>query len=376
MNENMQRFIKFNSIKQYNDAVKDVTHHARYQGYDEVKQEPIYDHMTSLPKLKVIGSEKIHGTNAGVCFNNKAGFWVQSKNNIITPEKDNAKCAEEAMKYKEDWMEIIHLLAEYHEIDLDTHIVSVFYEWAGGNIQTNSACSGMDKRAIIFQHFKVSPLEPQVGEDGEEESTFWLETMAEDVLCEGEFGVASIDRPFSNIYNIMNFPTWEFEIDFNQPKMIHNSLLKVVLEEVEPASPLGKTMGKCENIGEGIVCTFTYKDVLYKFKVKGDKHSKSKVKTLKPVDEAKEQAKQELAQAVTPAWRLEQMYAEVFDTLNGGTGDKKRTGDFMKALSGDVIKEELDNINEAGFEVKEIMPYVNKIGKTWFFEELNREVGL
>lgn len=374
----MKRFIKYNSIIDFPGTIKNVTHHARYQGFDEATQTAIYDHMTPLPKITATATEKIHGTNAAVCFSNVDDFWVQSRKNIITPEKDNAGCAQAAIQQKEAWMEIIMSLAYEHQINLNTHIISVFYEWAGGNIQKNSACSGMDKRAIIFQHFKVSPLEPHIGEDGNEtpESAFWLETKALDALCEGEIGVGYLDRPFSDIYNIMNFPTWEFEIDFNQPKMIQNDLLKTVLEEVEPASPLGKTMGKCENIGEGIVCTFTYKDVLYKFKVKGEKHANSKVKTLKPVDNAKEQAKIDLAKKITPAWRLEQMYAEVFDTLNGGFGDKRRTGDFMKALSGDVIKEELDKINESGFEVKEIMPLVNKIGKTWFFEELNREMGL
>lgn len=372
----MKRFISFGSIGKFGDVIKDVKHKASYKGYDEEKKEVIYDRFAVMPTLKVVASEKIHGTNAAVCYSNPDGFWVQSRKNIINSEKDNAGCAFVAEQNQESWMEIIKNLAEQHDIDLDNNIISVFFEWAGGNIQKNSACSGMDKLAIIFQHFKVSPLEPQTGDDGKELSAYWLETKVEDALCEGEIGIGFVDRPFSNIYNIMNFTTWEFDVDFSAPMLSQNKFIDLVLKTVEPDSPLAKQMGISGNIGEGVVCTLSYKGDVHKFKVKGEKHSASKVKTLKPVDNEKEQAKIDVAKKVTPAWRLEQMYNELFDVINGGKGDIRKMGDFLKAVNKDILKEDTDVIAEASLIPKDIFGHVNNISKNWFKEQLDREVGL
>mmetsp|Transcript_17037 Transcript_17037/g.25792 ORF Transcript_17037/g.25792 Transcript_17037/m.25792 type:complete len:98 (+) Transcript_17037:280-573(+) len=55
-------------------------------------------------------------------------------------------------------MDIITALAEEHEIDLNEKIITVYFEWCGGSIQKKSAVSGMEKMAIIFRMFKVSPV--------------------------------------------------------------------------------------------------------------------------------------------------------------------------------------------------------------------------
>jgi hypothetical protein len=114
-----------------------------------------------------------------------------------------------------------------------------------------------------------------------------------------------------------------------------------------------------------------------RFKVKGEEHSASKVKTLKPVDEAKEKAKIDFVNNhACKGWRLEQMYAEVFDTLNGGKGDINRTGDFLKAVIGDVMKEEADVMVELGLEPKQVNGAISKVARTWFMEQLDREAML
>ena len=372
----MKRFISYNKIGDFNKVIKDVGHSARYLGYDEVKKEVIYDNLAPLPTIMITGSEKVHGTNAAVCMGG-GEFWVQSRKNIINLDKDNAFCAATILTKdgtQKSWENIINSLSKEYNIDLDTNIISVYFEWSGGNIQKKAAVSGLDKRAIIFQHFKVSPLNPIIDEDGTEKSAYWLETSETfDMSGNGLDEISWLDDTTVKIYNVMNFDTWNFEVDFNKPKLSQNDFIKLVEEIIEPNSPLGKSMGIENNVGEGVVFTFIYKETLHKFKVKGEEHSVSKVKTLKPVDNVREQAKQEEAQRVCPAWRLEQGYKEVFGDK---PGDKKRTGDFMKWMSKDIIMEETANIVDNGFEVKEIMAVVNKIAKNWFFEELNKEVGL
>ena len=44
-------------------------------------------------------------------------------------------------------------------------------------------------------------------------------------------------------------------------------------------------------------------------------------------------------------------------------------GDFIRAVIGDVVKEELDILTEAGIEPKDINKYIGKICRDYFFEQ-------
>lgn len=365
----MKRHINFGSIDAFRNIIKNVQHSACYLRFDKVTKLPVMDRSAKMPKIIATASEKIHGTNAAVCFSNPDGFWVQSRENIITVDKDNAGCAFQAEQNKEEWMNIIRVLATEYEVDLDKYIISVFYEWAGGNIQSNSAVSGLDKRSMIFQHFKVSPIDPIM--DGDKERSEWKETYINGT----DGNPVWLEFKDKNIFNIMNFPVWEFEIDFSQPLMSQNDFIKLVEETIEPCSPVGKEFGKEGNIGEGIVVTFMYKGVMHRFKVKGEKHSKSKVKTLKPVDDVKEQAKIDFANYACAPFRLEQAWQKVFGIENSiMEPNVSQTGNFLKAVVADVMKEELDIMAEKGLEPKEVNGKISDIARRWFMEELDKEV--
>lgn len=361
----MKRFISFGSIEQMRTIIGKVKHSAQYVGYDEENKMPIMDRNAELPVVNATCSEKVHGSNFSVCYSNPDGFWTQSRKNIITPLKDNAGSAFIAESNKDAWMEIIYKLAKEYDINLDNKIITVYSEWAGGNIQSNSCLSGLDKRAMIFQHFKVSPI---VRDEDNPESSVWYETKVD-----GKW----VDNPEKDIFNVMNFPTWEIEIDFNKPDIANNKLVDLIENTIEPNSPIGKQFGKEGNTGEGVVCTFTYKDVLYRFKVKGSKHSKTKVKKLKKVDSVKEQAKREFANYATPAWRLEQMYQELYGINNEkGEPNIKDTGDFIKLVIKDVMKEEMDVMYKKGLTPKEVNSLISRISANWFKEQLDKYVGL
>ncbi len=353
----MKRHINFGSIEQFRNIVKNVRSSSQYIGFDEVENKPIFDDTIKFPIITAIGTEKIHGTNAAVCFNSVDGFWVQSRENIITVEKDNAGCALAVESKKEQWMDIIHELAKEYNIDMFNNIISIYFEWAGGNIQKNSALSGLNKKAIIFKHFKVSNFNDSI------ERSTWYETKINGIWIE------DIEN---EIYNIHNFDTYEIEIDFSRPDISQNKMIELI-NEIEENSPVGKSFGIENNIGEGIVFTFLFKDELYRFKVKGEKHSTSKVKTLKLVDSEKEQTKIDFANYATPSWRLEQAYQNVFDTINGGKGDIKKTGDFLRAVHFDIIKEENDILIEKGLEPKEVNGLISNIARAWLIEQLNNE---
>mgnify|MGYP003973985283 CR=1 FL=1 len=165
------------------------------------------DREAKIPVFTAVGSEKIHGSNAAVCYSHKDGFWAQSRKNIITPEKDNAGCAFAAMEKADTWLELIIELAHEYNIDLNRNIISVYYEWSGGNIQKKSALTGKEKLAMIFRHFKCSPITPNLNDNGEEEDAYWLETSVVKLKETNTPYRTNISNHDADIYNIMDYQT-------------------------------------------------------------------------------------------------------------------------------------------------------------------------
>ena len=84
----------------------------------------------------------------------------------------------------------------------------------------------------------------------------------------------------------------------------------------------------------------------------------------------------EVAEKVTPEWRLEQMLEQTLNLNNGGTIDRTKLGEYLKNLINDVIKEDLDILAEAGLEPKEVNKYISQIGRDYFFEQEKFNLGV
>jgi len=160
------KLIKMPSISQFRNIVQNVIRQAQYVETLE-DGTVIYDKNAKLPILKFTGTEKIHGTNAAFCMNNHEN-WCQSKNNIITPEKDNAGFAFFVEARKDSFINIVKNLSETHNINLDKKTICLFGEFCGGNIQKLSCFSNTDKKFVLFQYFKVQDIETKESQ--------WLET--------------------------------------------------------------------------------------------------------------------------------------------------------------------------------------------------------
>ena len=107
----MVRCIKYPSINQWRNLVKDVNERACYVGKDE-EGNPIFDYLKPKPTLTFEITEKIHGCNAGVSYSNQDGIWYQSRENVITVEKDNMGFAFFCEQRKEVLIKMINELAE------------------------------------------------------------------------------------------------------------------------------------------------------------------------------------------------------------------------------------------------------------------------
>src|ERR1035437_453785 len=356
----MSKMIKWPSIEQFRNVVKTVQMKTRYRGKDETG-EPIFDAFAKLPTLKFEGTVKLHGTNAAAGINNIGEMWFQSRENIITPEHDNAGFAMFGTANKRVFLDIAK--------EIDTNFITtayndilIFGEWCCGNIQKGVAITGLPKMFVIFGIALVN---------ADEEKTYLTRAQVEEVL------VNNVKKPEgkipddSYIYSIYDFSTYIFEVDFENPHLVQNALNDICLK-VEQECPVGKAFG-ITGIGEGIVIRCVsdgYNDSGFWAKIKGSLHSASKVKTLATVDVERINDIQALAATLAHNGRLEQGLQLVFDTLNGGEVDIKRTGEFIQWMMKDIFKEEIDTIAASGYNGKELNGPISKIARDFLMKNL------
>lgn len=365
------KLIKFPSISQFRNVVHDVIHRAQYVDKDDQGNVTL-DTTRPLPTLKFEGTVKLHGTNAAIVRNSEGEMWAQSRENVITPLKDNAGFAMfvEANKPAfSNLMDIVNRDVLSSQVEsLRSCTIAVYGEWCGKGIQKTVAISQLPKMFVIFG-IAIRPKQ----DDSDEEYRIWLDSQ----------GVMDIYRKAfagsEKVRCIYEFPTYSVEIDFSRPHDFQNQLVDLTLA-VEEECPVGKALGATpENgllTGEGIVwkcVTPGYANSRYWFKTKGERHSAGggKVTTLAPVDVERIDNINKLAETLTPAWRLEQMITQTFDTLNGGCLDIRRMGDYIKAVMQDIIKEELDTLAVSGFSTKDVTGAVSKIARSYLMEQLN-----
>lgn len=350
----MKKHISFPSIEQFRNIVANVNRSFNFVGLDE-QGEAIYDHTKLKPTLTFKGTVKLHGTNAGVSYNSVDGLWAQSRENIITPEQDNAGFAFFVESNKEQFCSLIDKVIDATHVDTVMNNISIYGEWCGGNIQKGVGITNLPKSFFIFG-VKISPIVDKEDEAAVKANpSYWVDH-------------SYLKNNEARIYNINDFPTWEMDINFNEPEMVQNKLSELTIA-VEDECPVAKAFG-FSGIGEGIVWSCEYKGVVHRFKVKGELHAgKSKVKTLSKVDDAKINKAREIADKVTPTWRLAQMIEKSCDLGNGGELDRAKLGVYLKMVMDDVLKEDLDILVEAGLEPKDVSKYVSEIARRYFFDQ-------
>jgi len=355
--------INFGSIEQFRNVIYTVNNKFNFVGLDD-NGAAIYDSSLPKPVLNFEWTVKLHGTNAAACYNNIDGFWEQSREQIITTEKDNAGFSSFVNNNLLAFNSLFTHISNLHKVNLFENTISIFGEFVGKGINKGVAIANLPKSFFIFA-IKVTPIESEVNNDNERKS-YWIHPK--------DLNVDKTIYPDVRIYNIYDYPHGSITIDFNKPELSQNEIIDLTLK-VEEECPVSKAFG-FSGIGEGIVLTSQLDNTHLMFKSKGVKHSESKVKFLKPVDDEKINKLIELAEKVTPEWRLEQMLQNSCDLLNGGFIERKKMGDFMKAVIQDVIKEDDDILAEAGVEIKDLGKYISEIAKKYFFAKEKEVVKL
>lgn len=227
----------FPSIEQFRNVIRNVSHTIRFGGINPDTNEVTYLDIP-LPILKFKGTVKLHGTNGGIILSKDGEISIQSRENNLSIYHDNAGF----------WLFCQNIpntfFQEIKDLFLKDNVkaLGIYGEWCGGNIQKGVAINGLPKMFVIFAIKKIYDLIPD--EDGKVNSEWINYNEWKDIHLNS-----------NNIYNIYQFPTYDIEIDFNNPEDSQNILVKLT-EEVEKECPVGKYFGKI-SIGEGIVWTPT-----------------------------------------------------------------------------------------------------------------------
>lgn len=343
--------IKFPSIGQYRNVIRTVKDRAQFVQKTEAG-EVIYDLNKKLPVLDFIGTVKLHGTNAAIVKDYRsANITFQSREREITVINDNAGFALQMTSKINQLNKIIDDFVSGH-LQHAPQKVAVFGEWCGGNIQKGVALNQLDNMFVVFS------IKIIYNDD-------WKEWADLDQLKKFSF-------PEHKIYSIVNFPLYNITIDFNKPEEAQNMLVDFT-NNVELECPFAKVFG-ISGVGEGIVykcITEGWKSSDFWFKVKGEKHQSSKVKTLAPVDVELIDNVNIFCINVCTESRLMQGY-DVLIKQRNLQKEMATVGPFVKWVQEDVIKEELDSIVENKLDVNMVKKTIANICKKWFINKLNQ----
>jgi hypothetical protein len=312
---------KFTDIGQFRNVIRAVKSRHDYVGKDE-NDNPIYRHESPYPTLKFRGTIKLHGTNSAIVKYKDGHYEYQSRERGLSIKSDNSGFMLNMLKCDVEKL--------FEGIMFEDHC-AIYGEWAGQGIQGKTAVGTLPKMLVIF--------------------AVKIDDVYQDIA---NYRHLKIEE--QRIFNILQFPFYELDIDFNKPEETQNKLVELTTE-VERECPVGKYFG-VEGIGEGIVWEHINGPQRYIFKVKGEKHQNSKVKKLTTVDvEAVNTIKEFVDYAVT-----ENRMSQGIDKMKemGIPLTIKSTGEYLRWVYNDVIKEEEDTIIENSIDPKKIGSFISK----------------
>jgi len=328
---------RFPSIEQFRHAVRNVRDYCSYHSLD-------------IPTIEFTGTVKLHGTNAGITRDPNGELSFHSRNRCIKLGDDNAGFVAHMSKHTVALNRIFYDISIANN-NVEGSFIQIYGEWCGEGIQKGVAITQLPKMFVIFA--------ARIGDK-------WV-------------SIRPIQENVSaSIYNIEHFPKYKICIDFNNPELSQN-LMAEITEEVEKRCPVGHAFFM-DGIGEGVVWRPSVKldepyaaltsDSRLWFKVKGEKHSVSKVSTLAAVDVERFANREKLVAALVTENRLSQGidYMLMEERLPVTI---QNIGTYLRWVFNDIIKEEADTIEASGFEQKELGKPVSDVAKRFYMKAMD-----
>lgn len=331
--------VKYPSTGQFRNVVSAIRNKTRFVGLDETN-EPVYDTTKRCPVVPYIGTIKVHGTNGSLIMFEDQTIYCQSKERLLSFGYDNANFwAYMQGVDKEALFNKVKNIYTASGKQIEYPII-IAGEWAGQGIQKGVAVSEVPKFFMVFG--------VKVGEA-------W-QPMKE---------YKDISDHSKRIFNALDFPYFEVNIDFNEPENVQNFLVETTMQ-VEKQCPVGLQLGS-DGIGEGCVWKPLSGELSensgFWLKVKGEKHSVSKVKKLVTVNTEKLESIKEFVDYAVTDNRVEQAAQEI------GL-DIKLVGQIIRWVNVDIIKEETDTMLENNLDMKTCGKYIADRVKQIYFKML------
>ena len=280
-----------------------------------------------------VGTVKLHGTNAGVSMTPDGEILAQSRNRKLSVGSDNFGFAAFVEERK-------NALKEY----LSPGDV-IYGEMVGMGICGGTAISTLSRRWVTFGKHTDGHFVPREG----------------------------IHAPELDIYNIMEYPHFSITLDTSDTADLKAKLVELVLA-VEEECPVGKAMGVTGDIfvGEGLVWSpkdqSTGLNSRHWFKTKGDKHSASKVRTVKDIDVGLLGLINVFVGDVITDVRCMQGVEYLKEMQLPVT--KGSTGKYLQWIMKDVREEEGDVIAEQQLPKRQLNAHIGTRARQWYFSYL------
>jgi hypothetical protein len=332
------KFRRFSSIGQFSGLVKHIRDQCKY-------------HSKPLPTLTFSGSVKLHGTNAAYVCTPQDEIWFQSRERILSYESDNAGFCTWGMGVDEHLKFIYRIIREDQKLNHTK--MYVYGEWFGPGINKGVAVNQLaEKKFGVFDIVFVDEIGNSIHIDPVQYHELFNGTVPNIIVIDAIIPPAIVT------------------IDFANPSASQNKLLELTLA-VEAECPVGKFFG-VSGVGEGIVYKCSDDETLPLMKVKGEKHSASKVSTVRELTDAEIASKANATEFVEYACTENRMRQGI-DKLGemGLPVDVKSMGAYLKWLGGDILSECKDVLIESKIDRKDVMPRVADKGRNWFLTYIN-----
>lgn len=239
----------------------------------------------------------------------------------------------------------------------------MYGEWAGQGIQKGVAISEVDK---FFAPFSIC-LYTKSEKEGVDYDRHFVDISYLNDFYNEDLRIFPVTMRNHGIEHI--------KINFSELNLANASnVLAEKTLSVEECDPFAKYYFNIEGLGEGVVWRLvgdgvkTYGDLA--FKVKGEKHSVSKVKTIAPVNVERIEKITEFVEYSCTENRLNQGLDYLKE--QGLPLDPTSTGDFIRWVMNDILKEESDVLLENGLTWKNVQGMLAKKAQSFYKEKYSK----
>jgi hypothetical protein len=305
------------------------------------KFSDVYRHAqrTGTENVTLRGKIKLHGTNAAIRIKDNV-LTGQKRSSDVAIGNDNAGFAV--------WLDKVDYIGGAYYDDM-----IIFGEWAGPGIQSGDAVTSIPHKKFFV--FALTSADMTV------------------VVLEPVAIQAVIAAAFGDNTDIMVLPWYSEPTTINmmiqsQAQDFVSDATKVVDEVIGVEDPYIKEMFGVSGVGEGLVyyAVDRHEDWAgWMFKIKSETHSVNSSKKRDHVAPEKPEGVDDFIEMFFTENRFEQMLNETLD----GVADRKRTGDFLKAVMSDVHKESVNEMELVDFEWKDVAKYSVVKTKNWLFAQ-------